>query len=62
MRSGVWLHYPYSGGAWEQDEVLMTLVQQAWRSWYVFGYKPKNKMAWDDDDAEYIEWVAHGDD
>jgi len=60
MRLGTWLHFPYSGGAWDQPESLLTLVKYAWQAWYVFGYKPKNAMKWTVDDAEFIDWVNDG--
>ena len=57
FRSGVWLHYPFSGGAWEQDAGLLDLVRQAWRVWYVVGYMPDNKIDWTSDDAEFLAWI-----
>ncbi len=57
MANGAWLNYPHSGGAMDQDELLLSLVKVAWRAWHVFGYKPANKIKWSDDDSDFIAWV-----
>lgn len=57
MPAGNWLHLPHSGGVYEQDDILMTLAELARRTWYVFGYKPTNKMKWNSYDRDFIAWV-----
>ena len=50
-------HLPYSGGVWEQPEEIMHLIAIARRAWYVWAYKPVNKMKLDMDDTEFIAWA-----
>ena len=60
MPTGTLRHLPFRGGAWEQDETLMLLIGIAWQTWYIFKYKPMNKMKLTIEDSDFIAWV-HGD-
>jgi hypothetical protein len=60
MASGRLLHLPFSGGAWEQDDLLLDHIRNAQAAWYVFKYKPMNEMKLTIDDSNFIAWV-HGD-
>lgn len=60
MPTGKLLHLPYSGGAWDQDEILMHLIGIAWQTWYVFKYKPMNEMSLTIEDSDFIAWVHDG--
>jgi hypothetical protein len=54
MVSGELLHLPFDGGMWDQDDMLLDLIKMARVTWYVFKYKPANKMKWDADDLEFM--------
>ena len=62
MRSGVLTHLPYSGGIWDQPEGLLHLIGTAWRAWYIWGYKQKNSIKWDEADSDFMAWVTGKDD
>ncbi len=54
------LHLPFSGGAWEQDDHLLSLISLAQTAWYIFKYKPMNEKPLTIEDSDFIAWV-HGD-
>lgn len=62
MVSGTLHNLPFSGGAWEQDDLLMSNIETARRAWLIFGYKPANKIKWTPDDADFMAWVDNGTD
>ena len=48
---------PEDGAVMSQNDMLMTLIKLAWRTWYVFGFMPHNKMAWKETDLNFIAWT-----
>ena len=60
MVNGTMLNYPHPGGAWDQDARLLSLIETARRAWYVFGFKPANKLKWTPEDKDFMRWVNNG--
>lgn len=52
------MNMPFSGGVWDQDSGLMALIHTAWQAWYVWSYKPKNKMQWGPEDRDFMAWAS----
>ena len=61
MVSGNWLHLPEDGGVLDQNDNIMTCIEQARRAWYIWAYKPANDMKWNAADVDYMAWVGDGD-
>ncbi len=60
METGALLHLPFSGGAWEQDNHLLSLISNAQTAWYIFKYMPMNEISLTLEDSEFIAWVHDG--
>jgi hypothetical protein len=56
METGKILHYPEIGGAIEQDDWLLMMMQTAWRVWFVHDYKLIRHMDITDSDTEFTRW------
>lgn len=52
------INMPFTGGVWDQDSDLLSVLSTAWQAWYIFGYMPKNKIKWGPDDRDFIAWVG----
>jgi hypothetical protein len=60
MVGGTLVNMPFSGGVWEQSNVLLDLIAVARRAWVVFKYMPANDIKWKPADADFIDWVNNG--
>ena len=57
MPTGRLVHLPFSGGIWDQDEMLLNLIGIAWRTWWIVKFKPMNEMKWDEGDSAFLAWI-----
>jgi hypothetical protein len=55
LKTGVLRHLPEAGGILDQDDLLMTHIWAAWRTWVIDAKLPENHT---EADAEFMRnWV-----